>query len=76
MAAASTGRSFAGNGNDTVTEGRDQATVAFPHAECKLFLTASAEERASRRHAELQHRGEKTPTADGGAGPYGEAGAA
>lgn len=50
-------REFA-NGNDTVTEGRDQATVAFPHAECKIFLTASPEERASRRHAELKLRGE------------------
>jgi cytidylate kinase len=50
-------REFA-NGNDTVTEGRDQATVAFPHAECKIFLTASPEERAQRRHAELKLRGE------------------
>jgi cytidylate kinase len=51
-------REFA-NGNDTVTEGRDQGTIAFPHAECKIFLTASAEERATRRHAELQLRGEE-----------------
>ena len=29
---------------DYVTEGRDQGTVAFPHAECKIFLTASPEE--------------------------------
>jgi cytidylate kinase len=50
-------REFA-NGNDTVTEGRDQGTVAFPHAECKIFLTASPEERAKRRCAELQARGE------------------
>lgn len=50
-------REFA-SGNDTVTEGRDQGTVAFPHAECKIFLTASAEERAQRRHAELTLRGE------------------
>lgn len=50
-------REFA-NGNDTVTEGRDQATIAFPHAECKIFLTASPEERAQRRHAELKLRGE------------------
>ena len=50
-------REFA-SGNDTVTEGRDQGTIAFPHAECKIFLTASAEERALRRHAELKHRGE------------------
>jgi cytidylate kinase len=44
---------------DTVTEGRDQGTVAFPHAECKIFLTATPEERARRRHAELEARGEE-----------------
>jgi cytidylate kinase len=43
---------------DTVTEGRDQGTVAFPQAECKIFLTASPEERARRRHGELAARGE------------------
>jgi len=42
----------------TVTEGRDQGTVAFPRAECKIFLTASPEERARRRHSELAARGE------------------
>lgn len=45
-------------GRDTVTEGRDQGTVAFPHAECKIFLTASPEVRARRRHEELVARGE------------------
>jgi cytidylate kinase len=30
-------------------EGRDIGTVVFPHAECKVFLTASAQERAFRR---------------------------
>lgn len=45
-------------GRDLVTEGRDQGTVAFPHAECKIFLTASAEERARRRWEELSARGE------------------
>ena len=49
---------------DTVTEGRDQGTVAFPHAECKIFLTASPLERARRRHAELLERGEATTLAD------------
>jgi CMP/dCMP kinase len=44
---------------DTVTEGRDQGTVAFPHAECKIYLTATPEERARRRHSELQQRGEE-----------------
>ena len=42
---------------DTVTEGRDQGTVAFPHAQCKIFLTASAEERARRRVQDLAARG-------------------
>jgi cytidylate kinase len=42
---------------DVVTEGRDQGTVAFPNAECKIFLTASPEERARRRVAQLQQRG-------------------
>ena len=34
---------------DTVMEGRDIGTVVFPNAEVKIFLTASAEERAQRR---------------------------
>jgi CMP/dCMP kinase len=45
-------------GRDIVTEGRDQGTVAFPHAECKIFLTASRIERARRRYEELVARGE------------------
>ena len=45
-------------GRDIVTEGRDQGTVAFPQAECKIFLTASPLERARRRFAELAERGE------------------
>jgi cytidylate kinase len=47
-------------GRDIVTEGRDQGTVAFPHAECKVFLTASRQERARRRYEELSSRGERT----------------
>ncbi len=46
-----------------VTEGRDQGTVVFPHAECKIFLTATPEERARRRVHDLQQRGE-TPSFD------------
>jgi cytidylate kinase len=46
-------------GKDLVTEGRDQGTIAFPNAECKIFLTASPEERAKRRVQELQSRGER-----------------
>jgi CMP/dCMP kinase len=48
-------------GRDVVTEGRDQGTVVFPQAECKIFLTAGEEERAKRRHADLQARGENIP---------------
>ena len=40
-------------GRDVVTEGRDQGTVAFPNAECKIFLTATCEERARRRVGQL-----------------------
>jgi len=43
---------------DVVTEGRDQGTVVFPHAECKIFLTADEQERARRRHRDLATRGE------------------
>ncbi len=43
---------------DFVTEGRDQGTVAFPDAGCKIFLTASPEERAQRRMAVQHARGE------------------
>ncbi|HUT93940.1 MAG TPA: (d)CMP kinase [Thermoguttaceae bacterium] len=45
-------------GNDVVTEGRDQGSVAFPEAECKIFLTASPEERARRRLRDLEGQGE------------------
>jgi CMP/dCMP kinase len=44
-------------GLDVVTEGRDQGSEVFPHAELKVFLTASAEERARRRHREETERG-------------------
>lgn len=50
-------RALAGE-DDVVTEGRDQGTVAFPDAECKIFLTASPEERARRRWRDLQRQGE------------------
>jgi cytidylate kinase len=41
-----------------VLEGRDIGTVVFPDADAKFFLTASPEERARRRHAELRGRGD------------------
>ena len=40
-----------------VMDGRDIGTVVFPHAELKLFLTASPEVRAQRRFLELQAKG-------------------
>jgi CMP/dCMP kinase len=50
-------RALAGSDN-VVTEGRDQGTVAFPDAACKIFLTASPAERARRRLHDLQSQGE------------------
>lgn len=40
-----------------VADGRDMGTVVFPEAEVKIFLTASAEERASRRYKQLKEKG-------------------
>jgi cytidylate kinase len=51
----------AAKGQNVVTEGRDQGTVVFPHAECKIFLTADERERAARRHQDLASRGEVIP---------------
>jgi CMP/dCMP kinase len=53
-------RRAAGSDN-IVTEGRDQGTVVFPQAECKIFLVASPEERARRRQHDLASRGERIP---------------
>ena len=44
-----------------VMDGRDIGTVVLPHAELKIFLTATAEERARRRFLELQERGTPQP---------------
>jgi cytidylate kinase len=44
-------------------EGRDIGTVVFPQAPVKVFLTASAEERAQRRCAELAARGVRAEVA-------------
>jgi cytidylate kinase len=40
-----------------VADGRDMGTVVFPDAPCKVFLDASAEERARRRHRQLKEMG-------------------
>jgi cytidylate kinase len=47
--------------HDVVMEGRDIGTAIFPDAEVKVYLTASVEERASRRHAEQVAAGDRTP---------------
>lgn len=42
-----------------VMDGRDIGTTVFPHAEMKVFVDASPEERARRRVRELEEKGEK-----------------
>ncbi|MDG6897102.1 cytidylate kinase [Actinobacillus delphinicola] len=49
-------RDFA-KGNGLIADGRDMGTVVFPNAQIKLFLDASAEERAKRRYKQLQSKG-------------------
>lgn len=44
--------------NNVIMDGRDIGTVILPHAQVKIFLTASAEARAKRRFIELQEKGE------------------
>lgn len=50
-------RRFAAADGGAVLAGRDAGTVVCPDAAVKLFVTASAEERARRRHEELRRRG-------------------
>ena len=47
-----------------VADGRDMGTVVFPSAPLKIFLTASAEERARRRHKQLMEKGVTVNLAD------------
>lgn len=51
-----TQRSFAKTGS-VVMDGRDIGTVILPDADVKIFLTASSESRAERRHLELRAKG-------------------
>ena len=44
--------------HNVIMDGRDIGTVVLPHADVKIFLTASPEDRARRRHLELLERGE------------------
>jgi CMP/dCMP kinase len=53
-------RTFAQNPGGAVLDGRDTGTVVCPNADVKLFVVATAEARAARRHKELTERGEKT----------------
>ncbi|MAF10613.1 cytidylate kinase [Candidatus Poribacteria bacterium] len=46
-------------GKSVVIEGRDVTTVVFPNAQVKVYLDASVEERAARRHADLRAQGER-----------------
>ena len=48
-----------GQDKGVVMDGRDIGTVVFPDAELKLFMTASAKNRAERRYKELIERGDK-----------------
>jgi cytidylate kinase len=52
-------RSFAGAPGGAVLDGRDTGTVVCPNADTKLFVVATVEARAARRHKELSARGEK-----------------
>ena len=47
-----------------VADGRDMGTVIFPHAALKVYLTASAEQRAQRRHKQLISKGISANIAD------------
>lgn len=46
-----------GAAGGVVADGRDMGTVVFPHADLKIFMTASETERAGRRHLELTAKG-------------------
>ncbi|MEG2119271.1 MAG: (d)CMP kinase, partial [Pseudoflavonifractor sp.] len=43
---------------NVIMDGRDIGTVVLPHADVKIFLTATPEDRAGRRYAELLERGQ------------------
>ena len=48
-----------GENGGVVMDGRDIGTVVFPNADLKLYMTASADKRATRRYKELIDRGDK-----------------
>ncbi len=57
-------RSWAAERGGGVIEGRDIATVVFPEADLKVYLTARAEVRAARRSAEVEALSYETVAAD------------
>ena len=57
-------RAFARREGGAVIDGRDIGTVICPDADLKLYVTASDDERARRRHQELLARGQALPLAE------------
>ena len=57
-------RTFANNKRGAVLDGRDIGTIVCPDADVKIYVTAKPEERARRRHLELQARGDTSRTFD------------
>ncbi|MAC79764.1 MAG: (d)CMP kinase [Rhodobacteraceae bacterium] len=57
-------RAFSRRAGGAVLDGRDIGTVICPQAEVKIYVTASAEARATRRHKELTARGEDVSLAE------------
>jgi cytidylate kinase len=57
-------RAMAAEGAGIVMEGRDIGTVVFPNADVKIYLDASAEERARRRASDPAHSGGSTVVAE------------
>ena len=53
-----------GENKGVVMDGRDIGTVVFPNADLKVFMTATAEERATRRYNELLQRGDNVTYED------------
>ena len=54
-------REYERQGGGVVLDGRDIGTVVFPGADVKIFMVAAAEERARRRHRDLEAQGETVP---------------
>jgi CMP/dCMP kinase len=57
-------RNFAARPPGAVLDGRDIGTVICPHAEVKIFVTATPQVRAQRRVLEIQGRGERADEAE------------